>query len=245
MANLIDPTLVPVVDDAKAVRFDTPIGSFLFVSATGRVPTSGWSDVALSPHYYAAPPADGIWDFDFIADAPSGLVLPIELPVSASVADGAPNWMKGIRVRAGKNEKLVTNFLSLTQEKVADDLAFQASGFTENFSSRAIISQEIAVYDDSFQPIGFCSGFPPKVKMKKLRHRLILTIEGPDERKIRRCINEAIAAGLLAAIIAVFVTGGAALSAAIGALKSYLVACLGSGFEVRIDRRSHWIEWCT
>lgn len=246
MANLIDPILVPVVNDGKLAKVNTPVGSFAFISALGTVPTSGWSGFSLSPVYPIKPPSDGIWDIDFIADPPSGQTLPFELPVSATILEPAPDWLKGVRIRAATNEKVITDLLVSAMENQVDDYASNTHNkLLESYSSRAIISKEIAVYDDSFQPIGFCSGFPPRVKMKKLRHRLVLTIEGPDEGKIRRCINEAIAAGLLAAIVAVFITGGAALSAAIAALKSYLVSCLGSSFTIRVDRKSHWIEWCT
>lgn len=246
MANLIDPTLVPVVNDGKLATIKTPTGKFAFVSALGTVPTSGWSGIALSPVYYVKPPSDGIWDFDLVADPPSGEVLPFKLPVAATILEPAPDWLKGVRIRAATNDKVITEILVAAMAKSDDDYASTVHNKAlEGYANRAIISKEIAVYDDSFQPIGFCGGFPPKVKMKKLRHRCVLTIEGPDEGKIRRCINEAIAAGLVAAIIAVWLTGGAALSAAIAALKSYLISCLGSSFSVRVDRKSHWITWCT
>lgn len=246
MTNLIDPVLVPIVNSAKLGTVKTPVGKFAFISALGTVPTSGWSGVALSPVYYVKPPEDGILDIDFVADPPSGHVLPIDLPVSATILEPAPDWLKGIRIRAAKNEVVESDTFVSAMSQQDDDFATKVHNKQlESYSTRAIVSKEIAVYDDSFQPIGFCSGFPPKVKMKKLRHRLTLKIEGPDEGKIRRCINEALAAGLIAAIIAAFVTGGAALSAAIAALKSYLISCLGASFSVRVDRSSHWITWCT
>ncbi len=88
-----------------------------------------------------------------------------------------------------------------------------------------------------------CGGF--HIKMKKLRHQLELTVTGPDEARIRSCINQATTAGLIAAIVAAFATGGGALSAAVGAFLAALEACLGASFQVRIDNQSHWIEWCT
>ncbi|MCZ8072977.1 MAG: hypothetical protein O9341_02485, partial [Paucibacter sp.] len=103
--------------------------------------------------------------------------------------------------------------------------------------------QDIASYDDSFNPIGFC-GFG-SIKMKKLHHTLTLTVDGPDEAKIRRCVEEAMAVGLVAAIVAAFVTGGGALSAAVSAFLTQLEGCLGDSFSVRIDDRSEWVEWCT
>jgi len=246
MTSIITPSLVPVVNNAKLATVNTPTGKFAFMSALGTVPTSGWSGVVLSPVYYATPPADGIWDVDFVADPPSGQVLPIELPVAATLLEPSPDWLKGIRIRASENEIVETGlFVSTMAENESDYAKTVHNKQLEEYSSNAIVSKEIAVYDDSHQPIGFCGGFPPSIKMKKLRHRLVLTIVGPDEAKIRRCINEAIAAGLLAAIVAVFITGGAALSAAIAALKSYLISCLGASFDMRVDRKSHWIEWCT
>ena len=110
-------------------------------------------------------------------------------------------------------------------------------------SGRVFIRDKIAAFDDSFNITGSCGGF--SLKMKKLRHELFLIVEGPDERKIRRCVEEALGVGLIAAIIAVYATGGGALSAAMSALVAHVTQCLGDGFSVRLEDTSHWIHWCT
>jgi hypothetical protein len=84
----------------------------LVIVATGEVPSTGWSDVVLSPYIYITPPADGIWDFDFIGKPPTGIVNSVILPVSASfeVADvdlasfwGPGQPLTGVRIHARAN----------------------------------------------------------------------------------------------------------------------------------------------
>ena len=140
----------------------------------------------------------------------------------------------------GANNNVVANLIGGTAL-----INSQVAAFATMAKAGSVIYQrELAVYDDSFQPIGFCSGFG-RIKMKKLRHELTLTVEGPDQKQIIDCVERSIAVGLIAAIIAAYVTGGAALSAAISAFLANLKSCLGEGFSVRVDDRSHWIEWCT
>lgn len=238
--SLLRAKRVATVEKVMALPLDL-FGRRIVVNALGSVSTSGWSDIQLSPVFYIDPPADGIWDFDLIGDAPAGPVLDVILPVAASATFPCPDWVKGVRVHAqnGSMEDQVdltkAAGLTRTAKSVVD---------VELFANRAIIQETIAVWDDSFQPIGFCSGFPPKIKMKKLRHELVVTIDAPDEGQIRRCLNEAAAAGLVAAVAAVVLTGGGALSAAVGAYISYLQGCIANA-SVRVDNKSHWIEWCT
>jgi hypothetical protein len=44
----------------------------LVVTAIGEVPTQGWSGTQLLPRCYLLPPADGIWEYDLIAQPPEG-----------------------------------------------------------------------------------------------------------------------------------------------------------------------------
>jgi hypothetical protein len=46
----------------------------LTIRASGYVSTSGWSNPQLRPVFVQAPP-DGIYDFDFVAERPTGTVL--------------------------------------------------------------------------------------------------------------------------------------------------------------------------
>lgn len=77
----------------------------LVVAARGRVPTSGWSNGRLAPRVYVSPPSDGIWDFDFIAKAPSGIALQvISVIESEPLVLVPPFWVKGVRIHSSTNE---------------------------------------------------------------------------------------------------------------------------------------------
>lgn len=231
--------LISTIDTVEAIDFSLLGSNRLLISAKGTVPTSGWSSPRLSPRVYATPPADGVWDFDFEADAPIGMVLQVLQSFSASGTFPAPHWLKGVRVRGENN--------SIESKIVNGGKAIEAPALVLSKAMKAghvIYKQTIASYEDSWQPIGFCSGFG-SIKMKKLKHDLVLTIEGPDGEKIKNCIERSIGIGLIAAIIAAYVTGGAALPAAISAFLASIESCLGEGFSVRFDDHSDWVKWCT
>jgi len=79
----------------------------------GTVPTSGWKNSTLSPWFYLRPPDDGVQDFDFVADAPTGIVLEVISHVSAELTiprDPADYWgpgkaLRGVRIHARSNIK--------------------------------------------------------------------------------------------------------------------------------------------
>lgn len=228
---------LPTVSSANAFSFSLGGSERVLVIAQGMAPTSGWSNPRLSPYFYIVPPADGYWEFDFAADEPSGIVLQVQLPLITSGVFSPPNWMKGIRIHGeGNSIDVAINTSATTVPATPKSLAALRR-------AHVIVRQEIASYDDSHQPIGHCGGF--SIKMKKLHHTLTLVVEGPDESQIRQCIAESAGIGLIAAIIAAYLTGGAALQTAVSAFLSNLKGCLGDSFLVRIDDESHWIEWCT
>lgn len=240
--------LIMKVTNASAHLLPLPGGDRgLEIAALGEVNTTGWSHPRLSPWFYVVPPSDGIWDFNFIADPPSGIVAPVIMPIAAIWAGRAPGWCVGVRIHAAQNVIEVAKAL-LAEIVQAAPARYQAAR-----ADRAIVQQTLASYDDSHQPTGTIHwhndgpwGLPtPHVEMKKLHHDLLLTVEGPDEAHIRHCIQQAIAAGAVAAIIAAITTGGGALTAAIGAFLSTLQSCLGEGFSARVDDQSHWIYWDT
>ncbi len=230
---------VHVASDVGIRRFETQAGEWVLVWAVGSVNSSGWSEIALVPRYYIDPPAGGIWDFDLVGSPPTGPVLPIILPITACGTFAAPEWCRGVRVHAATNRLDSSGMEIAALESVPE--AQKAAVMKP--AGRVTVRDTIAVFDDSFQPTGMCSMF--SVRMKKLRHELTLVVEGPDEARIRACIAEAVGVGLIAAIVTTFPLGGGGLAAAIGAGVSHLKTCLGGSFDVRIDNRSHWIEWCT
>jgi hypothetical protein len=229
---------IPEITAAEFLKFPDVGGGKLFVFASGEVETSGWSGVRLSQRFYVRPPDDGLLEFDLEGHPPAGLVLEVVLPVSAYAVMGVPNWFKGVKVYAAHGNIVVTEGRQSELKRHEHASALAPRG------SKALVRQDLVSYDDSFNPIGFCSGFG-HIHMKKLHHTLTLTIEGPDEARIRHCVEEATTAGLVAAIVAVYATGGGALSAAVTAFLSQLQGCLGDSFAARVDDHSEWIEWCT
>jgi hypothetical protein len=73
------------------------------IHAIGHVPTTGWTQIELDPYLYLVPPADGVWDFDFVGKAPSGIVGQVVLQVYASIVVPMPRWLRGVRVHAKTN----------------------------------------------------------------------------------------------------------------------------------------------
>lgn len=86
------------------------------IAASGTVPTTGWTHPALEPWFYIAPPADGIQDFDFVAEPPANILLPVLSPIAAhAVITRNPNdyWgkgkpLKGVRIHARENTVVAT-----------------------------------------------------------------------------------------------------------------------------------------
>jgi hypothetical protein len=220
-------------------------GGLVSISAQGDVPTTGWTDIRLSPWFYVKAPDDGIWDFDMLGDAPSGIAGQVVLPVHTSTVLMAPSWFRGARVHAAANElsELAGGELAVAQATPAmHALALDIPTF----------NQTLASYDDSFQPTGTIHwkndgpfGTPnPHLEWKKLHHELTLTVSGPDQDKIHSCVNQAFAAGVLAAIVAAVASGGAAAAqAGISAALSALKGCLGEGFTAAVNDNSHWEYW--
>ena len=68
------------------------------VTAAGVVPTTGWTGPELAPWISLTPPADGIQDFDFYAQEPTGITLRVDTPIAAGlIIDRDPDnyWGRG------------------------------------------------------------------------------------------------------------------------------------------------------
>ncbi len=78
----------------------------LVINASGFVTTSGWSKGRLEPRFYIRFPADGIQDFDFVAEPPDGIALMVISPITAAPLewDNPPVELKGVRVHAQSNQ---------------------------------------------------------------------------------------------------------------------------------------------
>ena len=118
----------------------------------GQVPTSGWSGFRLSQRFTVAPPSDGLIEFDFEGDAPSGPVLEVMLPAMATCIAGAPDWLKGVKVYAASGSVVVNDMKVSALARTPGSrpaLAAKPKG--------VLYRQDLVSYDDSFNPIGFCS----------------------------------------------------------------------------------------
>lgn len=109
-----------------------------------------------------------------------------------------------------------------------------------------LIKEVITVFDDSFQPTGNTKfeDWSIHFEMKKLRHELTLTVDGPESgvEAARGCLQTAAGAGLIAAVgTAFFGAGLGATGAAWAAAQEALVSCLGNQYAAKLDDKSHWI----
>lgn len=78
----------------------------LRITANGTVPTPGWTNPRLEPFIFIQPPPDGIYEFDFVADPPEGIVPQVLTPIDASyIWENFPEGVKGVRVHAAQNSK--------------------------------------------------------------------------------------------------------------------------------------------
>ena len=78
----------------------------LSIHAKGTARTPGYTNPELREIIYVQPPEDGIYEYDFVATPPSGIVTQNLVPIEAStVRHSIPDDLKGIRVRAATNSK--------------------------------------------------------------------------------------------------------------------------------------------
>jgi hypothetical protein len=100
-----------------------------FIEAKGIVPTSGWRNAHLSPVQYVTPPADGIQDFEFVAEPPEGLVLQVETSVYTPliVLEDKPDWMVGVRIKA-QNSEITRHFIEPAKALIEADFEGDADG---------------------------------------------------------------------------------------------------------------------
>lgn len=76
----------------------------VLISAYGATNTTGWSHFRLQPYIYVQPPPDGMWDFVFVADPPSGVALDVISHASATYVWTLGNSeFRGVRVHSATN----------------------------------------------------------------------------------------------------------------------------------------------
>lgn len=99
--------------EVKTVKFN-PVAndpSMLFLNATGIVTSGGWKAPQLIPFVYLKPPKNGIYEFDFIANAPDTTeeVTKITTKIECNFTmENMPKDLKGVKVHSSSNSKTVT-----------------------------------------------------------------------------------------------------------------------------------------
>jgi hypothetical protein len=80
-------------------------GNAVTITAKGQVNTGGWNRPALLPYVYAAPPADGVYTFEFVAQAPGGMSTQVISPIEVRYTwSEFPATAKSIRIISASNE---------------------------------------------------------------------------------------------------------------------------------------------
>jgi hypothetical protein len=84
----------------------------VLITAYGTTNTSGWTLPRLQPYIYVQPPPDGIWDFVFVAEPPSGIALDVISHITATyVWTLGEKDFRGVRIHSATKtiEQTVTN----------------------------------------------------------------------------------------------------------------------------------------
>lgn len=92
------------VTEVPALAVLKQLPTILLIDARGEVRTEWYTNARLELRYYVTLPADGIYDFDFVADPPAGPVPEIIFPVHTQFHwEAYPITLKGVRVHAEAN----------------------------------------------------------------------------------------------------------------------------------------------
>lgn len=135
----------------------------ILIASSGIVPSSGWKQPSLVGWYYVTPPEDGIQDFDFCAMPPTGIVMPVELPITGEAiiavslkkywGDGRP--LVGVRIHAR------TNFVeALLDEKSVKSVEYPLGNPSQAFDGRPWPFFSPGPPCDPHSGVAACSPFP-------------------------------------------------------------------------------------
>lgn len=109
--------------DLSVLRTDPPS---LVIAAMGSSSSTGWSDAKLEPIPVDGLPADGIYEFNFVATPPVGVALQSMVPQFASLTlSPIPADLKGVRVNSSGNSQeamLGSEFLDIPASMSIDFL---------------------------------------------------------------------------------------------------------------------------
>lgn len=104
MTNSKDREPVTKIIDASLEQ--TAKGEYLVI-ATGQVPTRGWDNPVLVAHVYIQPPADGIYDYTFLATPPSGPVQQVLSRIEVKETVAGPEGFQGVRIHSATDSLVV------------------------------------------------------------------------------------------------------------------------------------------
>jgi len=82
----------------------------------------------------------------------------------------------------------------------------------------------------------------PHPEMKKHHHEIHFIIQGPQGADVTHCVQSAVTAPLIAALVAAY-TLGKDVDAAEQPIKDALQTCLGQGFAVNFEDHDSWVTW--
>ncbi len=116
----------------------------LSITSKGKTRTTGWRDGQLMPRFNLSHPAlNGVYEFDFIAQIPTGITLQILTPISANYTlSKIPSDLKKIIVYAeiNKTEQSYTPSTSVPQIQPSIRIA---TGYSENMNFDEAFSNAI------------------------------------------------------------------------------------------------------
>lgn len=75
--------------------------------ASGMAPSAGWSLPELRARPLLRPPADGIYDYEFVARPPQGMAAQVLTPIEAATPITLPRGAQGVRVHSRTNAEVV------------------------------------------------------------------------------------------------------------------------------------------
>jgi hypothetical protein len=112
----------------------------LKIDAEGSARTGGWSNSQLVPYEYIAPPADGIYEFDFKAQPPENAVTQAITPIKAGYTmNPLPENLKGVKIYAEQNNAVAM----LEQSAPAALFEFKGSDEQDRFVIKLVDQEKI------------------------------------------------------------------------------------------------------
>lgn len=121
--------------DVNSYKTQPPL---LVISSSAEMPHDGHLRAFLIQRVYVAPPADGIWDFDLIAEYPDNIVFADVLTVAIAEPfswKNFPQEVKGVRVHGSLNDKTAL---------ISEESEVQLSGGSGNLI-RALLAPNFTV----------------------------------------------------------------------------------------------------